>query len=155
MVLTKPQNSTPAAPLYSCNAINPTTTTIADRIAYYHACCFSPALSTWCKAIDEGRFTTWPELTSMLVRCHPPRSAAMIKGHLDQSRANQRSTKIVSPPSIIPSPTEATVPEDESPSEVCPPETTPPALRTHAIYADCHSVSGQIYSDLPGCFLAP
>ena len=38
---------------------------------------------------------------------------------------------------------------------MCPPETTPPALRTHAIYADCHLVSGQIYSDLPGRFLAP
>jgi hypothetical protein len=46
-----------------CNAVNPNTT-MAERIAYYHACCGSPVLSTWCTAIDEGRFTTWPELTS-------------------------------------------------------------------------------------------
>jgi hypothetical protein len=50
-----------------CNAINPSTM-LEDRIAYYHACCFTPVLSTWCKAIDAGRFTTWPELTSKIVR---------------------------------------------------------------------------------------
>jgi hypothetical protein len=32
--------------------------TIAERIAYYHACCFSPALSIWCNAIDAGHFET-------------------------------------------------------------------------------------------------
>ena len=69
--------------------------TIKERIAYYHACCFSPALSTWCQAIDAGHFTTWPELTSQLVRQHTPTSIAMHKGHLE-SRPNpskQRSTK--------------------------------------------------------------
>jgi hypothetical protein len=81
-----------ANPVHSCHAANPCTT-IADRIAFYHACCFSPALSTWCAAIDAGRFTTWPELTSALVRRYPPPLAATIKGHLDQERANLRSTK--------------------------------------------------------------
>ena len=67
--------------------------TLADRIAFYHAALFSPSLSTWCTAIDNNHLATWPELTSAQIRKHPPTSAAMVKGHLDQTRANQRSTK--------------------------------------------------------------
>lgn len=43
---------------YINNAFRPNST-IRERIAYYHACCFSPSLSTWCKAIDAGHFSTW------------------------------------------------------------------------------------------------
>ena len=32
--------------------------------------CFRPVVDTWCKAIDSGYFTTWPGLTSRLVRKH-------------------------------------------------------------------------------------
>ena len=53
---------------------------------------FSPAISTWCAAIDASHFTSWPELTSAQVRQYPPQSIAMVKGHLDQERANARST---------------------------------------------------------------
>jgi hypothetical protein len=69
-------------------------TTIADRIAFYHAAAFSPVISTWCDAIDNGQFTTWPELTSAQVRKHLPHgSGPMIKGHLHQQRSNLRFTK--------------------------------------------------------------
>jgi hypothetical protein len=61
---------------------------LAERIAFYHASLLSPALSTWCTAIDAGHFTSWPELTSAQVRQYPPQSIAMVKGHLDQERAN-------------------------------------------------------------------
>jgi hypothetical protein len=68
--------------------------TIADRIAFYHAAAFSPVISTWCDAIDNGHFTTWPELTLAQVRKHLPHgSGPMIKGHLHQQRSNLRSTK--------------------------------------------------------------
>jgi hypothetical protein len=43
----------------------------------------------------------------------------------------------------------------ESATELCPPITEPPALRTHAIFADCQPATGQIYSDATGLFLAP
>jgi hypothetical protein len=66
---------------------------LADRIAFYHAALFSPSLSTWCTAINNGHMTSWPELTSAQVCKHPPQSAAMIKGHMDQDRQNIRSTK--------------------------------------------------------------
>ena len=142
-----------AAPHYSCNAINPSTT-MADRIAYYHACCFSPVLSTWCKAIDEGRFTSWPELTSSLVKKYPPRSIAMVKGHLDQDRANQRSTKPLPLSDNNAKPT-MTSASEETDADISPIQTSPPALRTHFIYADCQPLSGQIYSDPTGRFIAP
>jgi hypothetical protein len=85
----------------SINSVaTPITRTIADRIAFYHASLFSPALSTWCRTIDAGHLTTWPELTSKQVRAYPPTSIAMLKGHLDQTRANSNSTKR-HPPSIL------------------------------------------------------
>jgi hypothetical protein len=40
---------------------------LAERIAFYHASMFSPALSTWCAAIDAGHFTSWPKLMSAQV----------------------------------------------------------------------------------------
>jgi hypothetical protein len=71
--------------------------TIADRIAFYHAAAFSPVISTWCEAIDNGHFTTWPELTSAHVRKYLPNgSGPMVKGHLHQQRSNLRSTKKLS-----------------------------------------------------------
>jgi hypothetical protein len=87
------QNIPQHPPTSFANTVSPTST-IADRIAFYHASMFSPALSTWCAAIDAGRTTTFPgELTSALVRRHPPQSLAMIKGRLDQQRQNLRSTQ--------------------------------------------------------------
>ena len=38
-------------------------------------------MDTWCKAIDAGSFTTWPGLTSKLVRKHLPASIETAKGH--------------------------------------------------------------------------
>lgn len=72
--------------------------TISKRLAFYHAsmCHASmwlPAISSWCRAIDEGRMATWPELTSNQVRKHVPTSAHMIQGHLDQQQANLQSTQ--------------------------------------------------------------
>jgi hypothetical protein len=106
--------------------------TIAEQVAFYHATMFYPSVATWCKAIDAGFLTTWPALTSVQVRRHLPFAAPMIKGHLDQQRANQQSTKVV----VVP---------------------TPPAIqsttRSHAIYVDCQPATGQIHSDLTGRFL--
>ena len=56
---------------HTANAANPSTT-IADRIAFQHAAMGSPAISTWCDAIDAGWLTTFPEITAALVRKHPP-----------------------------------------------------------------------------------
>ena len=44
--------------------------TICDRIGFDHAALFSSSLSTWCKAIESGFLTTWPELTSAQAHSH-------------------------------------------------------------------------------------
>lgn len=71
--------------------------TMTDRIAFYHAVMFSPVISTWCAAIDQGFFITWPEcishyislVTSDKVRKYLPHgSIPMAKGHLHQERTN-------------------------------------------------------------------
>jgi hypothetical protein len=74
-------------------------TTIADRVAFYHATVFWPSLSTWCKPIGDNLLSTWPALTcAQWLRKYPPSSAALVKGHLDQTCANQNSTKPQSHP---------------------------------------------------------
>jgi hypothetical protein len=84
----------PTSPTLQANNVTSTVTkSLADRIAFYHATIFSPTISTWCRAIDAGHLTTWPELTSKQVRQHLPASRAMLKGHLDQTRSNSWSTK--------------------------------------------------------------
>ena len=129
------------------------TTNAADRVAFYHACCFSPSLSTWTAAIDRGHFATWPNLTTTLIRQFPPTSTAMHKGHLDQSRKNQKSTKQKDTTTnhVPAKPTTSSPPEDSS-------TPTPPFdtdIRSHAIFADCETITGKIASDLTGRFVSP
>jgi hypothetical protein len=76
----------------TCNALVPQGYTTAQRVAYLHACMGSPALSTFLSALDAGFLDSVP-LKAWQVRKFPPNSEAMWKGHLDLSRANQRSTK--------------------------------------------------------------
>jgi hypothetical protein len=108
--------------------------TLADRIAFVHASLFSPQLSTWCKAIDEGRLTTFPDITSAQVKRHPPQSVPMVKGHLDQQRSNLRSTK----PKVT---LAASVDPDEINFDTNPIVQDPPAARTQFLYADFAEVT--------------
>jgi hypothetical protein len=137
----------PSLPIPSLNALihNPN---LATRIAFYHAAMFSPSLSTWCSAIDAGHMSSWPAITSKQVRHHPPASTAMLKGHLDQQRANTRSTK--------PKPATAD-PEPSSTADTQPHTDTkePTAVKTANLFADCQLATGQIYTDLTGRFLVP
>lgn len=114
---------------------------MAERIAFYHAALFSPALSTWCKAIDSGFLTTWPQLTSAQVRKHPPQSIPMQQGHLDQQRANLRSTTVTIRDTSVPA-TRAS-------------SSTAPRTRSHHIFADIQPATGRIYADQTGRFIVP
>jgi hypothetical protein len=70
------------------------TTSKTDLVQYLHQSCFSPTASAFTKAIDKGFLTTtWPGLTSNLVRKHQPKLDATVKGHLRQKFKNIRSTK--------------------------------------------------------------
>ena len=83
----------------------------------------------------------------------------MIKGHLDQTRSNLRSTK--------PKPLSELDPEDDSSpengkrkeeeeedeDEMSPAATEPPALKTQYVYAKCETTTGKIFTDQTGRFL--
>ncbi len=64
----------------------------AKTVAFLHAALGSPVVSTLIAAIDKG-FVDWPALTTTAVRRNLPTSIATAKGHLDQTRQGQRSTK--------------------------------------------------------------
>jgi len=122
---------------------------LAERIAFYHASMFSPALSTWCTAINAGNFTSWPELTSAQVRQYPPQSIALVKGHFDPERANVRSAKLTAKKHEI---TTSRPVADPTPESLAPKTA---ALKTNFLYADCQPATGQIYTDPTGRFVVP
>ena len=71
----------------------------ANLVAFYHAALFSPAISTLETAFRQSILPEFAGFTLKLLQRYPPKhSIAMIKGHLDQSRQNQRSTKLRLPP---------------------------------------------------------
>eukprot|EP00978_Attheya_sp_CCMP212_P008992 scaffold21179_cov47-Attheya_sp.AAC.3 len=154
----------PSPPLLANNVTSTVTRSIADRIhsiVFYHATMFLPTISTWCRASDAGHLTTWPELTSKQVRQHLPASRAMLKGHLDQTRSNARSTKTYATEAAanitetINNPTVPPVCVEETQAESHPPQDSAilPGSKTHAMFAAVHDARGQIYTDQPGRFL--
>jgi hypothetical protein len=148
----------------SCNTVA-RTYHAADRIAFLHASCNYPVISTWLKEIESGFFTTFPGLTADLVRKYPPHSETTFRGHMDQERSNQRSTKpkksadewtTIKKPESKPTTSATTTSEDLAFFEDSHPTVaSPPAVRTHAIYVSSQPVTGKIYSDAAGRFGVP
>ena len=67
--------------------------TLPTLVQFLHRACFSPVMDNWCKAIDEGYFTTWPGLTFKLVCKHLPASIETAKGHFSLARQHVLSTR--------------------------------------------------------------
>ena len=83
---------------------------LGDAIRFMHAACFSPCLSTWCKAIDKGYFSSWHGLTSKRVRQFLKQiPEATTKGHMTQEQQHLRSTKTFMANSLKPIQAEAYV----------------------------------------------
>ena len=72
----------------------------AKMVQYSHATLFSPTISTLKTALEKGFIQNFPGLTLNNLKQYKPNSLATAKGHLDQIRANQKSTK----PSQLPTP---------------------------------------------------
>ena len=115
------------------------TNTAANMVAFMHAAFFSPALSTLEKAMQKGYLPNIPGFTTTTLKKHPPQSAAMIKGHLDQTRQNVRSTKNTTENNEEDEfyPLQLTLPNDE---------------QANYCYATIFSQSGKMYSDQTGNF---
>ena len=58
-----------------------------------HAVCGYPVKSTWIHTIKVGNYVGWPILTERNVRKYYPETDETIKGHMNQTRKNVRSTK--------------------------------------------------------------
>jgi hypothetical protein len=110
-----------------------------DIVTSLHQACCSPVPSTWIKAIDAGHFTTWPGLTSDLVRKHLNKSVATTKRHLRQERQGILSTH-PKPPTVILSQTKAPVMTAVKPSTV----------RTHWAFMEPIEITGKIFSNQTG-----
>jgi hypothetical protein len=119
---------------------------LPELVRFAHAALFSPALTALQKALDRNFIHDFPGLTSLTLRNYPPPSIATIKGHLDQSRKNQRPTNKTPDPLPL-------LPHDDIDTDSYP----QPASRTHHCFAATISTTqtGQVFSDLTGRFLTP
>ena len=116
--------------------------TPAELVAFAHAALFSPALSTLKRALDLGFLPHFMGLTAKSLAKHPPTSVAMVKGHMDQARKNQHSTK--NPATALPTP----IHDDAFPLS------EPSNVRTHHCFAALvEPATGQIYTDQTGKFV--
>jgi hypothetical protein len=131
--------------------------TITNRIAFYHASCYSPALSTWCAAIEAGHFANWPGLTSAAVQKYPPASMAMHQGHLDQVRMNARTAQSRSPliPTTSPHGDNTQHQATDAKAELDNAHPESPSRRTRHLYADFNATTDMIYTDPTRKYLTP
>ena len=60
---------------------------------YLHASLFSPTKRTLLKAVENGNFIGWPNLTVHNVKQYLNETTHTAKGHLNQHRQNLQSTK--------------------------------------------------------------
>jgi hypothetical protein len=65
----------------------------ANSAGFQHAAFFSPALETLYKALKLKFISNIPGFNAEMLKKYPPQSAAMVIGHLDQTRQGIRSTK--------------------------------------------------------------
>ena len=114
-----------------------------DLVQYLHRAAFSPVISTWTAAIDAGHFSTWPGLTSQLVRKHLPASIATAKGHRRQDRQNVRSTKPKPSPPL-------SDPQHVMTKPIFP--SREPGIRANLVYCEALELTGKISTDQTGRF---
>ena len=129
--------------------------TPAETVAFAHAALFSPALSTLHAALEKGYLHNFPGLTARSLRKYPPRSAPMVKGHLDQARQNTQSTKPkakgkTSSNKLPTEPFDTAAYDDHFPTQQ-----GSTMERTHHCYLADMEPTGQIYTDQTGKFVAP
>ena len=126
----------------------------AELVAFSHAALFSPVLSTLSTALTKGYIPGFPGLSPQSVNKYPPHSIATHKGHLDQSRKNQRSTKKYANPKQHRKATKTPSPVQQEDSEDFPPLITN-GERTNYLYPaviELTQPAGTIHTDQTGKF---
>jgi hypothetical protein len=128
---------------HAANAMHHTSNKV-DLMKFLHQSCFSPVPSTWIRAVDNNQFTTWPGLSAKNIRKYLPPSPASLKGHMDRTRKNARSTKIA--PTFEPR-----LEEQQNIDDLFPKQET----RSHGIFVEvitADATTGKVYTDLTGRF---
>jgi hypothetical protein len=123
--------------------------TTAELVTFARTTLFSPTLSTLEQALKKGFITNFPGLLATSLRRHPPSWIPMMKGHLDQTRQNQRTTK-PRPTTIVPNSDDPCLTET---NEFIPPTCSP--TKTHQCFAMFMEPTGHIYTDQTGRFISP
>ncbi len=136
---------TPLAPVQVVNAIIKKSTTHSELADYLYACCGSPPLRTFLRAIKNGNLITWPGIREVDFNKHLTKSIASAKGHMNQERKNLQSTKIIFEPT---SPTPEEYDSDFFPLPTSPPEKTHQVLSTIVPF----EATGRAFHDLTGRF---
>ena len=83
-------------------------------IQFLHQCAFSPPPSTWIKAINNGHFRSWPELTAAAVQKYLSDATATTKGHMKKVPNGVQSTQTKQPSMKSGAHTEDTTPNKEN-----------------------------------------
>ena len=138
-----PLTTTPSNP-HQANAVT-LPHKVPDMVAFSHATLFSPTLPTLQIALDKGYISNFPGLTSKSLKQHPPKSVAMLKGHMDQTKAGVQSTQ----PKLPKQEQEAQI------EEILFPKPLHNGARTNFCYAAIShpfAPTGQIFTDQTGKF---
>jgi hypothetical protein len=131
-------DSTSTLPYYANATI--TTNTTKNIIEFFHAAMFSPTNSTLLKALTLNYITNVPGVSAATFKKYAPFSAATVKGHLDQTRQNIRSTK-------------TNVEDNETIDEQFPIQlTTNNNDKANFCYTTIFEPTGKVYSDQTGNF---
>ena len=144
-----PISQSPPPVQHSYAALN--SATPAELVAFAHASLFSPALSTLQQALQRGYLPNFMGLTAQALNKYPPQSVAMVKGHLDQTRKNQLSTRRTRPPTPTPLNAAADIALN---TDIPFPLSDPNNARSHHCFASVVTpTTGQIHSDQTGKFI--
>jgi hypothetical protein len=131
--------TTVANSLYECSNTHKLT-------HFYYACLNFPVKSTLLLAIKAGYLKGFPRLTADRVRCHIDVSVASERGHMDQVRQGQRSTRRAL--SSIP----VVLPHNCVDSNMDTPPQQPSNERTQQVILSVHEFTGDIASNQTGRF---
>jgi hypothetical protein len=128
----------------------------AELVVFSHQTLWSPTLRTLEQALQKGFLVNFPGLTTTSLRKYPPRSYSTPKGHLNQTRQNQRSTKAV-PVANVPTPAPDTLKmaqdQDRLDADAFPAPTDDE--RCNFCYLNIIEPTGKIYTDQTGRFIVP
>jgi len=160
---TQPEQDTQQSdPTESAHNVNQTHKA-AELVAFAHTSFFSPANTILQQALEKNYVNHIPGLTAQTLCNHPPQSIATVKGHLDQSRKNQQSTK----PKVTFTDNQATNKDeinanDDNKDTVADaedywPTSDPEHEHSHQCFATCteDNTTGKIFTDQTRCFIIP